>query len=399
MVREWLIEFYLLIVKVVFSVCGLLPLKDKVTFVVSYGDNAQYVYEEMRKNNVKCEAVFLCKGQSINHFLKYEDTCTLPLDCWNALYFFRSFYHLATSKYIMVDDYYEFLPSTKFKEEVVCVQLWHASGSIKRFGLEEASIKVCSGRSKKRFLKGCSRFNKVVVGSDSMAKYLIQAFNVKGESILRTGIPRTDFFYDTALKESIFNQVEQGNELLWNKKVVLYAPTYREHDNKTLTLQLELDRMKKKLGDEYIVVLRLHPTIKMNIDYSKMYPGFVVDYSSEIHDIKELMLISDYLITDYSSVIYEYALLKKPMIFYPYDLETFKVDRGLWSSYDETVPGPIAKDTEEIINLILEDQFDMNKIDEFAQKWNKYSKGNSSENLISYLFDKPPVYSSKHRAL
>ena len=397
MVKEWLLEFYLLIIKVVFSVCGLLPLKFKVAFVVSHSDNAQYVYEEIRKNNVKCEAVFLCKGQNINQFLKYEDTCTLPIDSWNPICFIRCFYHLATSEYILVDDYYDFLAATEFKEEVTCVQLWHTSGEIKRFGHEKKAAK--GGRARRHFLTGCSRFNKVVVGSDSMAKYFLHAFHINGENILRTGIPKTDFFYDSALKESVFNRIEQENELLWNKKVILYVPTCRDQDRDKFTLKLELGKMKAMLGDDYIVVLRLPPSIQLKTDYSKLFQGFVVDYSSENYDIKELMVISDYLITDYSSVIYEYALLKKPMIFYANDLETHEVGRGLWTAYKEAVPGPLAKDSDDIINLILADQFDMNRIEEFAEKWNKYSKGKSSENLVYYLFDKSPVYSSKHRAL
>lgn len=398
MVREWLVELYLMVVKIVFSILNLLPIKDKVTFIVSFGDNVQYVYEEIRRRNVRCDVVFLCKGKNINQFLKYEDTKALSIDSKNPIDFFQSFYHLATSRYILVDDYYGFLEATEFKEGVTCIQLWHATGAIKKFGLEDVSVKTCSEKSKQRFLKVYSRFHKVVVGSDIMANHFMDAFNLKGENILRTGIPRTDFFYDSALKERVFHQLEQENSLLWNKKVILYAPTYRDHELDSFKLQLNLDKMKEQLGENYIVVLRLHPAIKKDIDYSKKYPGFVLDYSSSRYDINELLLISDYLITDYSSVLYEYALLKKPIILFAYDLEDYAANRGLWNQYEHAVPGPVVQSTEEIIQLIQDDQFDMKVIEEFSQKWHKYSKGNSSANLISYLFDDSSFY-SKQRAL
>ncbi len=398
MVRELLIELYLMVVKIVFSIFNLLPIKNKVTFVVSFGDNVQCVYEEIRRKNIRCEAVFLCKGQNINKFLNYEDTTALSMDGKNPIDFIRSLYHLATSRYILVDNYYGFLAVTEFKEDVTCVQLWHASGAIKKFGLEDASVKTRTGRAKQRFMKVYSRFNKVVVGSDIMANHFMNAFNLKGENILRTGIPRTDFFYDSALKESVFHQLEQENELLWNKKVILYAPTYRDNELDSFKLQLSLDKMKEQLGDNYIVVLRLHPAIRKDTDYSEKYPGFVLDYSSSKYDINRLLLISDYLITDYSSVIYEYALLKKPIILFAYDLEDYTANRGLWDQYENAVPGPVVRTTEDIIQLIKDDQFDMKKIEEFSQKWNKYSKGNSSANLISYLFDESSYY-SKQRAL
>ncbi len=398
MVRELLIELYLMVVKIVFSIFNLLPINDKVTFVVTYGDNVQYVYEEIRRKNIHCDAVFLCKGQNINKFLKYEDTTALAIDCKNPIDFIRSMYHLATSRYILVDHCYGFLAATEFKKDVKCIQLWHNSGAIKKFGLEDLSVKNCTGRSKQRFLKVYSRFDKVVVGSDIMANYFMNAFNLKGENILRTGIPQTDFFYDSALKESVFHQLEQENELLWNKKVILYAPTYRDNELDLFKLHLNLDEMKEQLDENYIVVLRLHPAIKKDTDYSKKYPGFVLDYSSSKYDINRLMLISDYLITDYSSVICEYALLKKPIIFYAYDLEDYAANRGLWDQYEKVVPGPVVQSTEDLIQLIKDDDFDMKKIEEFSRKWNKYSVGNSSANLISYMFDDSSTY-SKQRAL
>lgn len=398
MIREWLIEAYLLVFRLLFGTFKWIPLKDKVTFVVSFGDNSQYVYEEMRRKNISFDVVFLCKGNSQNRFHIYEDAAVVNMGGANPIDLVRMAYHLATSRYVFVDNYYGFLAVTHFKPEVECVQLWHASGAIKKFGLMDSSVKHRSKRAQERFHKVYSRFRKIIVGSDTMAQYFMNAFGVKGENILRTGIPRTDFFYNQNEKERIFNEMTKQNELLWNKKVILYAPTYRDHELDRFKLEMDLDKMYKELSDDYVLVLRLHPAIKHAEDYSKKYTDFVLNYSSNEYDINELLIVTDVLITDYSSIPYEYSLLNKPMIFFAYDLDTYEADRGLWENYEQMVPGPVVKTTEDIINTIKQNDFDMNQIEEFSRKWNKYSKGHSSENLVSYLFDQKPIV-SKQRAL
>jgi CDP-glycerol glycerophosphotransferase (TagB/SpsB family) len=395
MFRELLIDAYLFVFRLLFGIFSLIPLKDKVTFVVSFGDNTQYVYEEMRRKNISFDVVFLCKGSSCNRFHMYEDAGLVQLGNANPIDYVKSAYHLATSKYVIVDNYYGFLAVTNFKPEVECVQLWHASGAIKKFGLEDSSVQFRTKRAQERFLKVYSRFHKVIVGSDTMAQYFMNAFGVKGENILRTGIPRTDFFYNQNEKERIFNQITKQNELLWNKKVILYAPTYRDQELDRFKLAMNLDRMYAELSGEYVLVLRLHPAIKNVEDYNKKYPDFVLNYSSSEYDINELLIVSDILITDYSSILYEFSLLKKPMIFYAYDLDDYQAGRGLWEDYEQLVPGPVAKTTEEIIRAIQQNEFDIDEIEEFSHRWNKYSRGHSSENLVSYLFDQKPAVSRR----
>lgn len=397
MFRELLIEAYLFVFRMLFGIFNLIPLKDKVTFVVSFGDNTQYVYEEMRRKNISYDVVFLCKGSSYHRFHIYEDVSLTHLDTANPIDFVKSVYHLATSKYVLVDNYYGFLAVTNFKPEVECVQLWHASGAIKKFGLEDSSVQFRTKRAQERFLNVYSRFHKVIVGSDMMAQYFMNAFGVKGENILRTGIPRTDFFYNQNEKERIFNQITKQNELLWNKKVILYAPTYRDQELDCFKLELDLDKMYEDLSDEYVLVLRLHPAIKNVEDYNEKYPDFVLNYSSSEYDINELLIVTDVLITDYSSILYEFSLLRKPMVFYAYDLGEYQTGRGLWENYEQLVPGPVVKTTEELIYVIQQNDFDLNKLEEFSRRWNKYSNGNSSENLVSYLFDRKPAV-SKRRA-
>lgn len=221
MVREVFITVYLSVFKLIFNFFNLFPLKEKVTFVVSFGDNSQYVYEEIREQKAPVEVVVLYKGSSDRYFRSKQGIKLIPL---NLLNMFKSIYHLATSKYIFIDNYFGFLAVTDFKQEVECIQLWHASGAIKKFGLEDLSIKKRSNRAKKRFLQVYKKFHKVVVGSDVMAKTFIKAFDLSNDNILRTGIPRTDFFYNEVLHKNILDNLNKEVPEIKNKKRFFMLP-------------------------------------------------------------------------------------------------------------------------------------------------------------------------------
>ncbi|MBO1913391.1 CDP-glycerol glycerophosphotransferase family protein, partial [Microvirga sp. 3-52] len=106
---------------------------------------------------------------------------------------------------------------------------------------------------------------------------------------------------------------------------------------------------------------------------------------SAYRNVNHLLLVTDYLLSDYSSMPYEFALLNRPQIFFPYDLESYEEESGFWSSYDEVVPGPIVQSTDEIIELIRQDDFDLEEIAAFSSRWNRYSAGRSARELVDYL--------------
>lgn len=383
MARELAISLYLLVFRLVFTFFNILPLKDKTTFVVTFGDNSKYVFEEMRRQNIQDDVVFLCKGKSMSYFKDYEYIVPIPFESFNVVNWLKSVYHLATSKTIFVDNYFGFLAVTDFREEVQCIQLWHATGAVKKFGLEDQSVANRSENAQERFNRVYEKFDKVIVGSDVMASVFMKAFGMKQDQILKTGIPRTDFFFHEQAKQNTISNLRTENKDFADKKVVLYAPTYRDNELNEFRLQLDLKKMQQELGDDYALILRLHPAVKKTEDYSELFPGFVYDYSGSEYKINDLLLVADFLITDYSSIPYEYSLLGKPMIFFTYDLEKYNQERGI---IEESFPGPVVKETESIIKLIKENKFDFRVIESFSKKWNKYSTGSSSRNLVTTIY-------------
>ncbi|HEU5139900.1 MAG TPA: CDP-glycerol glycerophosphotransferase family protein [Bacillales bacterium] len=355
-----------------------------MTFLVSFGQNSLYVYQEMLQREEPFKTVFLYKNTCQYDLNGLDQAKTAAFETLNIVDMVRAIYHLATSRYVILDNYFGFLAAVQFKEEAECIQLWHAAGAIKKFGLRDQSISNRTEKAQRRFTDVYKKFNKVIVGSEEMAGIFTEAFDLPSESILRTGIPRTDLFYDKKRQQETIDRLESRNPALRGKQVILYAPTFRDHQLDHFEMNLDLEAMHRALGENYVLLLRFHPSIKHRSDYESRYPGFIYDYSSHA-DVNELLLIADCLITDYSSVVYEYALLNKPMIFFPNDLEDYEDRRGFLGEYESLVPGPVAFTTPDIIGRIQRNEFDYQQIEAFARKWNHYSNGASSRNLVEYL--------------
>lgn len=388
--RNIIIMFYLVFFKMFYYFFSLFPLKKKVTFVTSFGDNCIYLYEEMEKKQVHLKPIFLYKKSCENNIKNLKNVETIKFETLNIISEIKSIYHIATSEFIVVDNYFGFLAAIHFRENVECIQLWHAAGAFKKFGFQDQSFHKRSAIDQKRFSKVYKQFHKIVVGSDNMANIFKKTFNVTETNILPTGIPRTDLFFDEKRKKQIIETLYENNRLLQNKKVIMYAPTFRDNELNQFELHLNLKLMHQFLGDEYVILLRVHPAIKNKKDVENDYPNFVFDYSS-YKDVNELLFITDILITDYSSIPFEFALLNRPIIFFAYDVEKYKKERGLWDEFETMIPGPIVTSTEEVISIVQNEDFDFQLISKFSLEWNQYSQGYSSKGLMDYILKRDYV--------
>jgi len=381
--KEFLIAVYLLLTKMVFDFCKLFSPRNKYVMVSSFGDNTAYVAKEIIAQ-LDGEIVILTSRKSSYSFaeLKLNEHLVIPFDSLNPFQYIRSMFHLATAKVVLVDNYFAFLSVMHFKSDVECIQLWHAAGAIKKFGMEDPTFYERSPAAQKRFLKVYARFDKVVVGSDAMMLVFNKAFNVTDDRFLKTGIPRTDFFFDEVAMDSARQAVLSAYPAIENKKVVLYAPTFRRDQLAGQEIAIDVEKMTASLGQDYLILIRMHPAVKMN-DNGPRLDG-VLDVSG-YKNVNELLIVTDYLITDYSSLPYEFALLNRPQIFYPYDLADYEIESGFWGPYEDVVPGPVVQSTDEIIELIRGDDFDLQKVKDFSERWNTYSKGKSAQTLVAYL--------------
>lgn len=383
MVREIIISIYLAVFSLLFRLFKIFPLQKKIVFVVTFIENGAYIYDEIRRQEPSCRTIFLANKRVYPFFLKYDDSLVLKFNPRHVRHFISSIFHLATGKMIVIDNYYGFLSSIKFRKNVTCLQVWHATGAIKQFGLKDPSIKNRSRKAIKRFKRVYKHFDKIIVGSEKMASFFKTAFNLDDGHILRIGIPRTDAFYDKEGIQLIKQHMHLKFPFLSSKKVILYAPTYRDNQLNAYQLNLDLHKMQKELSNEYVLLLRLHPAIRGTINVSQ-FEGFVYDFSN-YNKLNDILFITDVLISDYSSIPFDFSILERPMIFYPYDLKEYQATRGFWEDYSSMVPGPIVYSTKEIIDTIKSNNFNLNSIKIFKEQWNKFSNGNSSRTVANMI--------------
>lgn len=370
------------------SIFRFFPQKNKIVFVASFHDNNIFTYREIEKQNFPGEIVFLCKKNCYKGIKKSVSSKVFLIEEGKIFDEVMAAYHLSTAKTIIVDNYYGFLSVMNFRDSVECIQIWHAAGAIKNFGFMDRSVANRSNRAKKRYSKVYRNFTKVVVNSTAFANIFKDAFAIKDHQFLPFGFPRTDFYFDLKLQKRIKDDFYKKYPMFREKKIILYAPTFRPNKEQN-KLKLDLKSLYQNFNQEFVLFIRLHPTVDLSPVSSlpSEYHNFVHDFSKKA-SINELLVVSNYLITDYSSIPFEFVLLDKPMIFYPYDLHEYQENPGIWDNYENIVPGPIAFSTDEIIQLIKFNQFDFEKYEEFKNKWNEFSKGDSSQKLAEYIINR-----------
>lgn len=305
--------------------------------------------------------------------------------------YIKLMYNLSTSGYILLDDFSQYTSYLKVRKNQELVQLWHGPGAYKKFGHSRGN-----GDLKNSTVHpGYKRYTKAIVTAEDIRPCFADAYSISIDKVQATGFPRTDLFFD---KEKIKNkkkEVYNKYPYLKNKKVILFAPTYRGTkvgDAYYDLSKLDIDKLYKKYKDEYVFLIKWHPAFynnikngtKKNIDYEK-YNSFIYDLSEE-RDINDLLLITDILITDYSSVIFDYVLVNKPIILYTYDLKDYEGGRGLYFPFEEYVYGSVCKNMKELVEAI--DKKDMCNIKRktFVKKFMSSCDGNSTKKTFEWVF-------------
>ena len=304
----------------------------------------------------------------------------------------KYYYLMATSGYWVFNS--RQANGIRKREGVTYVQTWHGT-PLKRLAGDMDSVNMGKTTSIKKyknsFFKDSAKWDYLLTQNDFSKETLARAFRFDKEII--EGYPANDILYTKNNSEGI-NTLKEKLGLPLDKKVILYAPTWRDNQffqagHYKFNLQLELDKMQEKLGDEYVVALRTHYLIANAINIEE-YNGFVYDFSKGF-DIQELYLISDILITDYSSVMFDFANLKRPMIFFTYDLEDYRDNlRGFYFDFEETAPGPIALTTNEVIDAILNKNLAEDYKDKYENFYNTFchiDNGNSAKNAVDIIFN------------
>ncbi|WP_214856280.1 MULTISPECIES: CDP-glycerol glycerophosphotransferase family protein [unclassified Exiguobacterium] len=369
-----------------------LPIQSKKVVFATYRsdrlvDNFRAVYDELERRDLGYEYVFLLKRfpQSLVGQIQY------------VFHMMRATYELATARYFIIDDYYYPVYVSSLRKGTEVIQLWHACGAFKKFGYSVLDKSYSPDDDYLKMVQIHRNYSKVYVSGEACVAPYADAFGMTQERIHPLGVPRTDQLLNTVrqarVREKLYDRYPE-----WRKKrIILLAPTFRGNGQTTAHYDQELDfeKFRRELGPDTVLLLRMHPFV--------LNPPIVPDaYSDQIinmtdyPDINDLMQIADILITDYSSVIFEFALLQKPMIFLVNDLQSYKAERDFYFPYESFVPGPIVSTFEDVIAWIKRGQFDTQKIETFANQFFTYQDGEATKRIVDHLLydtiPEAPVY-------
>ena len=276
--------------------------------------------------------------------LDFSGISALIKSCLKAAGFFTlKAKALATSKYVFLNDNFMPMASLKFSKETVITQLWHAEGAFKKFGLSAPLTDEVREREKK-----CSeKLTYVICSSKNVVPIYAEAFGVDESKILPLGTPRIDSLLEKKDTGKLRAEFDKKHPECRGKKLILYAPTFRDdpETDKNIVKNIDMEAFNRELGGEYCLLIKLHPQI-----HSGEPVKGTVDVTAG--DINELTLISDLLITDYSSVCMDFALLSKPCIFFAFDLEEYEKERSFYFDYENYVPGTVARNFNAVIEAI-----------------------------------------------
>lgn len=354
---------------------------DKVTFA-SYRStdlegNLFYLKEEINQlyPHIKCQVMVEKFNSSLPGKLAY------------IAHLLRASYHLATSRYFIIDDYYFPVYCITPRKGTEVIQVWHAAGAFKKFGLSTIDKGFGPSDEYLKHIKVHSNYSRVYVSSKEVIPHYAEAFGMDEACIYPLGLPRTDYFFEKGLKEQTKAKLYAKYPELANKQLILYAPTFRgrSHYQGEFEIPLELSRMKAELGDKYVLLVQLHPYMNKGVVFNTDPADFIYRTNTDFK-VEEMLLAADILITDYSSIIFDYSLLNKPMAFFVHDLESYIGERDFYYPFESFIPGPAFKETDDMIEWLKKQDKDFSTVKHFAEKFFDHQDGESSRRIAEHLF-------------
>lgn len=351
----------------------LLPTNNKkISFISRQSNDVALDFvllkKELLKKEKDLEIVELCKtiDSGIKNKIKY------------FFHIFKQMYHIATSKVVILDTYCIPICILKHKKDLVVIQMWHALGSLKKFGY--SSLDTTDGRSSKisKLMRMHANYDYILTSSEASKPNFQEAFNAKKENMLVMNLPRVDYLksknIEKEIKKDFYKKYPKVDK---KKKIILYCPTSRKNGELPLEEIISSVDLKK-----YTLILKLHDNT------NKIYYSEDKYYDSICFSGMQMLHVADYIITDYSAIVYEAAITQKPIYLYIYDYDKYIDERGLYLDYKKEMPGFMSKDIKEIIKNIESGKYDRKKADKFIQKYIADLSINWTEKIADFVLEK-----------
>lgn len=290
---------------------------------------------------------------------------------------------LAQNGIVLLDDHTPWIYPLTFPKTTKVVQVWHSTGAFKRMGFARMGRR---GSTKRHSLTH-RNYTHVIVSSRSVVPAFCEAFGLGEDKIYPLGVPRTDLFFDAHTIDTITNDFYKEYPQLQGKKLVLFAPTFRgdtRGDAHYPHSWFDPAALVDALPDDYVLGLKLHPFITQKMPIPAGYEHRIFDFSDQ-REINPLLFVTHTLITDYSSVIFEYAFLNKPIIFYLPDLYEYDRDRSFFYDFETYVYGAKCQQKEDLPSAIMQPQAQLSEREAFMERFLGSCDGQSTKRFVDCI--------------
>ncbi|WP_314619269.1 bifunctional glycosyltransferase/CDP-glycerol:glycerophosphate glycerophosphotransferase [Streptomyces stackebrandtii] len=344
-----------------------------------YADNPRYVYEELKRRNLPIDVIWAYSGSRDS----FPDDVTLVKR--GSFAYGRA---LARATY-WVDSHnlpylYRKPKGTRY------LQTWHGQ-TFKAMGFDVPSLRGASEIEKGRFRAAVGRWDALVCPSAEFERTFVPAFEVTAD-LIRSGYPRNDVLVRWAEPEQRARAaaVRESLGIPADRKVLLYAPTFRDAARRTgQSIRVDFEELAPQLSDEWIVVVRAHPYDRFKVDPEL---GHFLRDGSAFADVNDLMLASDAVLTDYSSLMFDYANTGRPILLYTDDYEDYKGgDRGTYYDLEDIAPGPMLTTTEELAAAVRDlegvQKRHAERYTRFQEMFCSYETGHASKLVVDAFFE------------
>lgn len=348
-----LIKVGIFFLNCIYRLFWLFPRRLKVVFISREADepsvDIRLLMERIEETDSDVKVCALCKtiGPGLKSKMSY------------AVHMLSQMYHMATARVVVLDTYCIAASVLRHRKGLTIIQMWHAVGCLKKFSY--SILDKEEGRSGKlaKAMKMHQNYDHVLVSAEVCKNYLAEAYNCPREIMDVVTLPRMDIVKKEEEREKSKEKIREKYPQIGKKKTILYVPTFRKQGDQTTAICRLIEAVDLQ---KYDFVLKYHPIVQQE----QFFQGVIVD-----NDFSSLdwMNMSDYVITDYSAACFEAATAGKPLFFYTYDWDYYEGERSFYIDYEAEMPGIISGDPKKIVQAIETDNYDLEKVNKFAEKY------------------------------
>ncbi len=373
--KNWIVQLFISVLKILYSLMRLFPTDKRIVFLSRQSDKPSIDFilliEKFKADFPDYKIIVLTKKFQFKEKIKFKNKLKYGFNLIIQMY------HIARAQLAILDSYNIVISLLEHKKSLLVVQIWHALGSMKKFGW--AMVDKPEGTKKKfaELMKMHRNYDYALISSLNFKNDFIEGFKIESDKIIEIPLPKVDLLMDKAYRKQKKEELLKKYPDLGSKENIIYCPTFRKNqDDETIAIQRLIDVIDKQ---KYNLIIKLHPlsskeSIKLNSFHIK-------------ESTFDSLFIADYVISDYSSVIYEAGLLEIPLYFYAYDWDCYRLRRELNFDIEQDAPGLFTSDPKKIADLIDDNTYDFDKLKRFIAQ-NIHITGESSLHKISKLVNK-----------